>query len=901
MMVISKKSLWLILFVLLGAFALRMMALNVESVWHDEAWSIRAMRSPFITPDDKTPFLYYFTGHILQVAGVGNSPLALRYISVLYGIGVVALGIIIAKRWFGIKIAILFGILLGISPLLWEYSQEVRAYSAVPLWALGLLACADAISRYKKQTRIPYRLIGLMAILELGVLYTHNLGVPLVVWVNVALGMIWLMRGDIGKMVLWGISQLGVIVAYLPWMLTQAPSGTALNTPPMPSFSLMRDVWQGYFLPVLPQLREATNTAILDGMGLWVLTGTLFMLVWILFYPHPPTPSPQGEEGEKHPNILHTGRRDGIHAVHDLTRLWLIGAQVFLLPLFSTALFMFASIDFHPRYYITSLPATLLWMLICTTIGISVTHRRITEFARGAITLIAVVVSIASIGQIRTTRTYQHDDFAGLATYYAQLPETAVILIPFDVERTLQDYYADIAPIRAQFITLPIYSDEAVAVDVINRLVADGVTHVEFLTWYQVPADVRGMYPCLLTVASDRVGEQQFFYGLSTQAYRLTAPIRFLPLEISPRYTYFTLTDAGYATSSNGTCVKTAWTLKSPFEEDLAVATALSAPFGERIADDDASIARVDSAGTSRWGIADSGTAYALLHLPEGAPQTAYTLHLAVYSPSQPSGFDILDTAGNPMGVETRLDGAIFTDGGAFSSPPPAPSLVSDEIIVQTGMPFTATLIIPANNEETHIMLMGDGYELVSSAPPTDKPVLAWVQFTIPPNNEAGIARLLVDGVQIAQYTVENTPRLFTQPTATLTLDAHFIGVGALVGADVPATVTAGEAFPVRLIWRADSQASPIAYTVFVQLLDGNGQVLAQSDAQPVNWTRPTASWVLGEFLDDVHIVTFGVTDFVGMARVIVGFYDANDNFRRVFTGDGADFAELPIDITVGK
>jgi len=47
--------------------------------------------------------------------------------------------------------------------------------------------------------------------------------------------------------------------------------------------------------------------------------------------------------------------------------------------------------------------------------------------------------------------------------------------------------------------------------------------------------------------------------------------------------------------------------------------------------------------------------------------------------------------------------------------------------------------------------------------------------------------------------------------------------------------------------------------------------------------------------------VTFGVTDFVGMARVIVGFYDANDNFRRVFTGDGADFAELPIDITVGK
>nr|MCU0481969.1 hypothetical protein [Anaerolineae bacterium] len=188
-MAFSKKFHGLMILILLGAFAVRMMTLNVESVWHDEAWSIRAMRAPFITPDDKTPFLYYFTGHMLQLAGAGNSPLALRYISVLYGVGVVAVGMWITQRWFGIKIGLFLGILLAISPLLWEYSQEVRAYSAVPLWTLGLLACADAVSRHKK---IPYRLLFIMMILELGVLYTHNLGVPLVVWVNVALGVVWL-------------------------------------------------------------------------------------------------------------------------------------------------------------------------------------------------------------------------------------------------------------------------------------------------------------------------------------------------------------------------------------------------------------------------------------------------------------------------------------------------------------------------------------------------------------------------------------------------------------------------------------------------------------------------------------------------------------------------------------
>ncbi|HRF98099.1 MAG TPA: hypothetical protein PLZ51_22990, partial [Aggregatilineales bacterium] len=269
---------------------------------------------------------------------------------------------------------------------------------------------------------------------------------------------------------------------------------------------------------------------------------------------------------------------------------------------------------------------------------------------------------------------------------------------------------------------------------------------------------------------------------------------------------------------------------------------------------------------------------------------TDYTLHVAVYSVSQPSGFDILDGAGNPMGVETHLEGAILTDGGAFSSPPPAPSLVSDDMTAQTGVPFTITIVIPANEDETHIQLMGDGYTLDSFAPPTDKPILTWAQFIIPPNSGDGVARVVVDGAEIAQYTVTDTPRIFTQPPAEIALDAHFIGVGTLVGADAPQTVTAGQAFPIRLIWRADSQASPIAYTVFVQLLDENGRVLAQSDAQPVNWTRPTTSWIEGEYVEDVHTLNFGISDFVGIGKIIVGFYDADDNFRRVEINNGGDF-----------
>ncbi|MCL4255433.1 MAG: hypothetical protein KJ043_16860, partial [Anaerolineae bacterium] len=404
----TNSYLYITLFILIGAFALRMMALNAESVWHDEAWSIRAMRAPFITPDDKTPFLYYFTGHILQILGVGNSPIALRYISVLYGVAGVALGMVITSRWFGISIGLLFGICLAVSPLLWEYSQEVRAYTAVPLWTLALLACADAISRYKPPARLPYRLLALMMALEIGVLYTHNLGVPLVVWVNVAVGMIWLFRWDIRAMLIWAVTQIGVIIAYVPWMLTQAPSGTALNTPPMPSFDLMRDIWRGYFLPVLPQLQQVTDVGVLDALGVLLLVVTVIIILLGVTSPLNPLSK---WRGDFKPNdeldflpFLH--RRDEVLAM----RLWLIGSQVFLLPLFSTGLFIIASIDFHPRYYIASAPATLLWLLLGAYLITCVVNRRVAIGTIALITAIGVFISMVSIGQIMNTRAYQHDD-----------------------------------------------------------------------------------------------------------------------------------------------------------------------------------------------------------------------------------------------------------------------------------------------------------------------------------------------------------------------------------------------------------------------------------------------------------------------------------------------------------
>ena len=67
----SRAKRDLLLIAVLLAFGLRMWHLNTESIWHDEGWSIRAIRGPFTTPDDNTPFIYYFSGHLAVAAGRG--------------------------------------------------------------------------------------------------------------------------------------------------------------------------------------------------------------------------------------------------------------------------------------------------------------------------------------------------------------------------------------------------------------------------------------------------------------------------------------------------------------------------------------------------------------------------------------------------------------------------------------------------------------------------------------------------------------------------------------------------------------------------------------------------------------------------------------------------------------
>ncbi|MEL6269845.1 MAG: hypothetical protein AAFR22_08530, partial [Chloroflexota bacterium] len=87
-----------------------------------------------------------------------------------------------------------------------------------------------------------------------------------------------------------------------------------------------------------------------------------------------------------------------------------------------------------------------------------------------------------------------------------------------------------------------------------------------------------------------------------------------------------------------------------------------------------------------------------------------------------------------------------------------------------------------------------------------------------------------------------------------------------------------GEAMDVTLYWRA-LQPLEKDYVAFVHVIDdATFTIVGGSDAQPVQWTRPTTTWEVGEIIEDRH--TFVINDDTNPAiyEVEVGMYSVEED-----------------------
>jgi uncharacterized membrane protein len=146
--------------------------IGVWSVWFDESFSSFMIKQDFAdiwnyTALDVNAPLYYYLLKIWSMM-VGSSDVALRLLSVLFGLGVLVSGFFLARRLFGQRIGYLALLFLTFSPILLRYSTEMRCYTL--LIFLLIMATYVFVLASKKPSRKLWLIYGVLIALSM---WTH--------------------------------------------------------------------------------------------------------------------------------------------------------------------------------------------------------------------------------------------------------------------------------------------------------------------------------------------------------------------------------------------------------------------------------------------------------------------------------------------------------------------------------------------------------------------------------------------------------------------------------------------------------------------------------------------------------------------------------------------------------
>ncbi|MBI5876298.1 MAG: glycosyltransferase family 39 protein [Chloroflexi bacterium] len=150
----------------------------------------------------------------------------------------------------------------------------------------------------------------------------------------------------------------------------------------------------------------------------------------------------------------------------------------------------------------------------------------------------------------------------------------------------------------------------------------------------------------------------------------------------------------------------------------------------------------------------------------------------------------------------------------------------------------------------------------------------------------------------LREITVTARPRQMTPPAMQARNDLRFGDVARIAGHDLaldPQRKTA----TARLYWLATSE-TPAAYKVFVHIVPAGATTpLAQHDSPPAGGALPTTAWLPGEYITDEHVVALPDNMPPGPYRILVGLYDPQSGARvPAFAPDGQRFPNDAVILT---
>ncbi len=223
----SKRNLVLLCAILFLALALRSFRLDGQSLWSDEGVGVALAQRDLATiardaAHDIHPPLYYYLLH-LWVRLFGTSEIAVRSLSVLCGLLLVFFTYLLGRALFNNKVALVASFLAAISPFQIYYSQETRMYILVALQGAISLLLLLKFARATREEDVAslWPTVAFYTFFITSALYTHYFAFAIFLVANVAYTL-WLLFAPSARkwraLALWSLSQLLVILIYLPWL-----------------------------------------------------------------------------------------------------------------------------------------------------------------------------------------------------------------------------------------------------------------------------------------------------------------------------------------------------------------------------------------------------------------------------------------------------------------------------------------------------------------------------------------------------------------------------------------------------------------------------------------------------------------------------------------------------------
>ena len=236
---ITRLLLAALLVIIAFGAALRVYELDADSLWLDEASSVKIARDSLsgiieTTGKDVHPPLYYFALHYWMNL-FGDSETSARLLSALFGILALLVTYLLASRLFDRATGLLAALLLALSRFHLEFSQEARMYSLLCL--LGALSFYYFIKLLEDRSRLA--LAGYIVASAL-MMYTHVYSFFILAAQNLYLLTLLFASRDVFRRnwKRWLVAQITLAILFLPWLSVQAQQ-----------FSRVQ---QGFWIPKLP-------------------------------------------------------------------------------------------------------------------------------------------------------------------------------------------------------------------------------------------------------------------------------------------------------------------------------------------------------------------------------------------------------------------------------------------------------------------------------------------------------------------------------------------------------------------------------------------------------------------------------------------------------------------------